>query len=118
MKSRLYIKRDTKSECTSSNSSLVEPLKISTPEKQPIECYDQKCVRKKCWCKGQSGWGGIKGQFLGDKLVMKSRLYIKRDAEILHTAPSHMGEYVCQISEQEIEHNQIWLGKSSKTKIG
>ena len=43
------------SECTSSNSSLVEPLKTFTPEKQPIECYDQKCVRKKCWCKGQSG---------------------------------------------------------------
>ena len=42
------------SKCASSNSSLVESLKISTPEKQPIECYDQKCVRKKCWCKGQS----------------------------------------------------------------
>ena len=49
-------------------------------------------------------------------MVTKSKLYIERDAKILHTAPSYMGEYVCQISEQEINHNQIWLEKSSKTK--
>ena len=77
-KSAFRVTNGVESKCASSNCSLVESLKISTPEKQPIQFYDQKRARKKCWCLWVLFWGVPNElRVLGMKVLLEQSMVLK-----------------------------------------